>query len=200
MSAEGSGAPAGRGRGRASTWLQKTSRPFQDIRARWEAEEQRVRDFVRRLGTDGVSRVIEYAPFGEGSMREVFWKMLQHVVNHASYHRGQVTTMLRQLGAAPPPSQDLITFYRRAGLSGRGGSGRGPQREKRSRLGRPVHPARMKGCGRGEGQRIAIEASGAGRGWTLTLAWRSVIGAGFALPRDAGRRPALQAVPALLRG
>ena len=26
--------------------------------------------------------------------------------------------------------------------------------------------------------------------------WRSVIGAGFALPRDAGRRPAVQAVPA----
>ncbi len=38
----------------------------------------------------------------------------------------------------------------------------------------------------------------------LTLARRNVIGAGFALPRDAGRRPAqfsrwgLQAVPALL--
>jgi uncharacterized damage-inducible protein DinB len=38
--------------------------------------------------------------------------MLQHVVNHASYHRGQVTTLLRQLGAAPPKSTDLITFYR----------------------------------------------------------------------------------------
>jgi uncharacterized damage-inducible protein DinB len=33
-------------------------------------------------------------------------------VNHASYHRGQVTTMLRQLGARPPRSMDLITFYR----------------------------------------------------------------------------------------
>ena len=41
----------------------------------------------------------------------VFWHMLQHVVNHASYHRGQITTMLRQLGACPPP-QDLIRYYR----------------------------------------------------------------------------------------
>ncbi|MBI4264959.1 MAG: hypothetical protein HY657_11335, partial [Acidobacteria bacterium] len=40
------------------------------------------------------------------------WKMVQHVVNHASYHRGQVTTMLRQLGAAPPKPMDLIAFYR----------------------------------------------------------------------------------------
>jgi uncharacterized damage-inducible protein DinB len=38
--------------------------------------------------------------------------MLQHVVNHARYHRGQVTTMLRQLGAEPPKSMDLIAFYR----------------------------------------------------------------------------------------
>jgi uncharacterized damage-inducible protein DinB len=38
--------------------------------------------------------------------------MLQHVVNHASYHRGQVTTMLRQLGAAPAKSMDMIAFYR----------------------------------------------------------------------------------------
>ena len=44
--------------------------------------------------------------------QSILWHMLQHVVNHATYHRGQVTTMLRQLGAAPPKSQDLIVFYR----------------------------------------------------------------------------------------
>jgi uncharacterized damage-inducible protein DinB len=38
--------------------------------------------------------------------------MLQHVVNHGSYHRGQVTTMLRQLNVPPPKSMDLIAFYR----------------------------------------------------------------------------------------
>jgi uncharacterized damage-inducible protein DinB len=35
---------------------------------------------------------------------------MQHVVNHASYHRGQITTMLRQLGANPI-STDLSRFY-----------------------------------------------------------------------------------------
>jgi uncharacterized damage-inducible protein DinB len=34
------------------------------------------------------------------------------VVNHGTYHRGQVTTMLRQIGAAPPKSTDLIAYYR----------------------------------------------------------------------------------------
>jgi uncharacterized damage-inducible protein DinB len=38
--------------------------------------------------------------------------MLQHLVNHGSYHRGQVTTMLRQIGVQPAKSMDLIAFYR----------------------------------------------------------------------------------------
>jgi uncharacterized damage-inducible protein DinB len=48
--------------------------------------------------------------------RSRIWHIVQHVVNHATYHRGQVTTMLRQLGAASPKSQDLILFYRERGI------------------------------------------------------------------------------------
>jgi uncharacterized damage-inducible protein DinB len=33
------------------------------------------------------------------------------VVNHATYHRGQVVTMLRQLGVEPPHT-DLVVYYR----------------------------------------------------------------------------------------
>ncbi len=31
-----------------------------------------------------------------------FWKSLYHFLNHQSYHRGQVTDKLRQLGVKPP--------------------------------------------------------------------------------------------------
>ena len=41
----------------------------------------------------------------------VYWQAFQHLVNHSSYHRGQIVTMLRQLGAKPPTT-DLILFYR----------------------------------------------------------------------------------------
>ena len=44
----------------------------------------------------------------------VFWQAFQHVVNHSSYHRGQIITMLRQLGEKPV-STDLIQFYRETG-------------------------------------------------------------------------------------
>ena len=63
-------------------------------------------------GEAGMSREIAYLSLGGAPFTSVFWHMLQHVVNHASYHRGQVTTMLRQLGAPAPKSQDMIAFYR----------------------------------------------------------------------------------------
>ena len=63
-------------------------------------------------GEDGIHRGIEYKLLSGQPGASIFWHMLQHVVNHATYHRGQVTTMLRQLGALPPKGMDLIAFYR----------------------------------------------------------------------------------------
>jgi uncharacterized damage-inducible protein DinB len=82
------------------------------LRAKWEELELNVRAVLDRMGIQGLDRVIEYTMFNGDARASVFWQMLQHVVNHASYHRGQVTTMLRQLKATPPQSMDLITFYR----------------------------------------------------------------------------------------
>jgi uncharacterized damage-inducible protein DinB len=39
------------------------------------------------------------------------WQIVMHLVNHGSYHRGQVATMLRQNGIKPPGT-DLVAFYR----------------------------------------------------------------------------------------
>ena len=35
---------------------------------------------------------------------------MYHVVNHSTYHRGQLTTMLRQLGKVPVPT-DFLVFH-----------------------------------------------------------------------------------------
>lgn len=81
------------------------------VRAAWIEHEHRVRAVLARFGALGVDSIVEYRRNGR-LYAEPFWQTLQHVVNHGSYHRGQVTTMLRQLGAAPPKSLDLIAFYR----------------------------------------------------------------------------------------
>jgi uncharacterized damage-inducible protein DinB len=35
--------------------------------------------------------------------------LLQHVVNHATYHRGQIASQMRLIGAVPP-STDLLRY------------------------------------------------------------------------------------------
>jgi uncharacterized damage-inducible protein DinB len=82
------------------------------IRRTWSDHESRLRAFFEPLDEHGIQKVLHYKTFAGLESAAPLWQMLQHVVNHASYHRGQVTTLLRQLGAPPPKGMDLITFYR----------------------------------------------------------------------------------------
>ena len=108
-----------------SVWLQRwqgispavpiAAEEFSDVvtlRKAWGTQEARMRAHLDSVGEKGLDLVIEYRMLNGEPGASVFWHMLQHVVNHGTYHRGQVITMLRQLGAAPPKSVDLIAFYR----------------------------------------------------------------------------------------
>ena len=78
----------------------------------WHGLERRVRTFLGAQDMEGLDRVIAYRLMSGKEGASPLWQMVAHVVNHATYHRGQVTTLLRQLGATPAPSTDLITFFR----------------------------------------------------------------------------------------
>jgi uncharacterized damage-inducible protein DinB len=82
------------------------------IKKAWRDHEVRVRTLVNDGGEAGVSRVYNYKSLAGQPTSSQFWEMLVHVVNHGSYHRGQVTTLLRQLGAQPPKQTDMIAFFR----------------------------------------------------------------------------------------
>jgi uncharacterized damage-inducible protein DinB len=82
------------------------------VRRAWMDQEANLRAFFEIQDEAGIQKVIAYKTLAGVASESVLWQMLQHVVNHASYHRGQVTTLLRQLGATPPKSTDLIAFYR----------------------------------------------------------------------------------------
>jgi uncharacterized damage-inducible protein DinB len=85
------------------------------VRADWSELETKMRAFAATLTDEKVNELIDYRLLNGTPGRSRLCHMVQHMVNHASYHRGQVTTMLRQLGAAPPQPMDLIAFYRERG-------------------------------------------------------------------------------------
>ena len=84
------------------------------LRERFNALDRDLIEFASHLGPADLERVTEYRNMSGQSSAQPLWQPLQHLANHSTYHRGQITTMLRQLGAAPPHT-DLIVFYRERG-------------------------------------------------------------------------------------
>ncbi|MGQ0560981.1 MAG: DinB family protein [Gemmatimonadota bacterium] len=82
-----------------------------DDLVRWWHDIDAERDaFLRGLTPDALDRVVAYRNFAGVDFGFPLWQMLRHLVNHSSYHRGQVTTMLKQLGHKPV-STDMILLY-----------------------------------------------------------------------------------------
>lgn len=82
------------------------------LRSAWDLLETQVRMYVRDAGDAGVNAVHDYKSFAGKPGRSTLADMVQQVVNHASYHRGQVVTLLRQLNAPPAKGMDFILFAR----------------------------------------------------------------------------------------
>jgi len=81
------------------------------LREHWKPQAERLVTFVRGLAQTDLDRVMEYRTINFGVYKNPMWQSLQHLANHGSYHRGQVSTLLRQLGAKPILT-DLLHFYR----------------------------------------------------------------------------------------
>ena len=82
-----------------------------DLRARLAAVEQEREAFVAGLSDGELGRIVSYRNLAGQVFADPLGGLIRHVVNHSTYHRGQVATQLRQLGLKPP-STDLIVFQR----------------------------------------------------------------------------------------
>src|SRR4051812_49318180 len=79
----------------------------------WFALLDRAVDWSAKLSEAEWNNVISYKDSRGNSHQTALLPIIMHVVNHGSYHRGQVSQLLRQSGATPP-NTDLINFYRQA--------------------------------------------------------------------------------------
>jgi uncharacterized damage-inducible protein DinB len=81
------------------------------LRPRWAEVEKNWLEYLSRLNERELEEEVDYKSLTFGPARSPRCQILQHTVNHGSYHRGQITTMLRQLGAKGAAT-DLILYYR----------------------------------------------------------------------------------------
>jgi len=84
---------------------------FESVRRRFAEIDRNLVDYVASLTQDDLQRIMTFKNLAGVPYSQPLAPCLQHVANHSTYHRGQVTTLLRQLGAKAVAT-DLIAFYR----------------------------------------------------------------------------------------
>jgi uncharacterized damage-inducible protein DinB len=82
------------------------------LRDRWTIIEEHRQSWFDALGEDGPRSAIRYKSLdAAGPFENPLADLVQHQVNHSSYHRGQVTNFLRQLGARTV-NTDMVVWDR----------------------------------------------------------------------------------------
>jgi uncharacterized damage-inducible protein DinB len=77
----------------------------------WPATYQRWKEWARAITPESADAVISYTDLRGNPWSQPLWKLILHVVNHDTHHRGQVSGFLRAMGHVPPPL-DLVLYYR----------------------------------------------------------------------------------------
>ena len=90
-------------------WTAEHCGGLDKLRGTWEGIYEKRRTYLSRLSDADLPRELAFKRLNgdPGSLPLVH--QMQHVVNHATLHRGQVVGMIRQLGITPPAT-DLL-FY-----------------------------------------------------------------------------------------
>jgi uncharacterized damage-inducible protein DinB len=69
------------------------------VRERWTVIEDHRASWLASLKEGALAETIRYTTLDRRAWETPLWQLLQHVTNHSTYHRGQVITLLRILGA-----------------------------------------------------------------------------------------------------
>jgi uncharacterized damage-inducible protein DinB len=68
------------------------------LKKQWDAFHCEMNNFVRGLSQERLDQPLPYTDFKGNSCSYPLCQQMLHKVNHSTYHRGQVVTLLRQRG------------------------------------------------------------------------------------------------------
>ena len=84
-----------------------------ELKTRWQKLRVEFREFLNSKSEEQLQQAFSYKDLKGNQWSEPLYQQIQHLLFHSMYHRGQVVTLLRQLGEVPPQT-DLIAYYRTA--------------------------------------------------------------------------------------
>jgi uncharacterized damage-inducible protein DinB len=85
-----------------------------DVRRLWEQTGFATAKFLGSMTDRKLQETFTMSTSTGEKFAHTFAQAFQHVVDHSTYHRGQVVTLMRQMGHTPP-NTGMIAFVRETG-------------------------------------------------------------------------------------
>lgn len=83
----------------------------EDLIAIWSDASTGIKNFITRLPEENYLQPVTFRYPRGGEAQMPFAETFAHIMNHSTYHRGQLVTLLRQAGFSNFSSIDLATYY-----------------------------------------------------------------------------------------
>ena len=103
-------------------WFTRVIAPMEDpgqtreaLERIWPELQDKWVAWAEGASDEEMNRLVQYESRLYGQMTRPVWQILLHLVNHATLHRGQAMSVLRQTGIAPPHI-DFMNFYPEAAV------------------------------------------------------------------------------------
>lgn len=91
---------------------------FADACSNWLVSSKALEHYVNTQYEEALKSILNFKDLKNNGHSMPVFQVLQHVFNHATYHRGQLVTMLRQAGETKIPRTDFIEFARLGNTQG----------------------------------------------------------------------------------
>lgn len=85
---------------------------FEDAIRRFLSVSEEFQKLVAGNDDAWLTATVNYKDIRGNAYSNQRWKMIHHCMNHSTYHRGQLVTMLRETGATKILSTDFIAYLR----------------------------------------------------------------------------------------
>ena len=76
---------------------------LEDFSERWEAVDGELLKFANAQSADSAQRLIRSRNRSGTRFEFPVWTVMLHVADHATYHRGQLNSMIKRAGGTPSP-------------------------------------------------------------------------------------------------
>ena len=96
------------------TWLQSTYKGTKEEHIQlWKKTSAALKSFIDGFNENSLNTDLYFKRLNGDAYSMPYYQLFAHVINHSTYHRGQLVTMLRQAGFTGISATDLLGIYRK---------------------------------------------------------------------------------------